>query len=135
MPLISQSSLPSSPYERIFTAPSTTISVRRSFSQTYGEDQLPASSRLVRQISAPVFASNAAMNDWVRLSFTMYSRFLWRTGEAADPYSAPLRFVPKSGSSLVNRPVHAERRNEADAAEALRTSSPSVTGVSDAKLF
>ena len=47
-----------------------TISVLSAFSHTNGDAQLCASSRLVRQISRPVRASNAAMNDWVVLSLT-----------------------------------------------------------------
>src|SRR5688572_17086646 len=74
IPPISQSSLPSRSYERTLPLADTTNSVRWSFSQTNGVDQVAAflfSSRLTLQISFPVRLSNAAMNESVRLSWTM----------------------------------------------------------------
>ena len=55
--------------------PAATVSVRTSFSRMNGVDQLcPRASRSTRQTSLPVLLSNAAMNDRVVLSLTMYNR-------------------------------------------------------------
>src|ERR1700730_5039571 len=70
MPLSCHSSFPSRSYERTLTVPAVTISVRNAFSHTSGVDQLPRSSRLTLQASAPVRLSNATRNDCVVLSLT-----------------------------------------------------------------
>src|SRR5262245_9511254 len=56
-PDISHSALPFKSYDRNFRDPVVTISVRRSFSQTNGLDQLLPSSRSMRHSSRPILAS------------------------------------------------------------------------------
>ena len=68
MPRNSQRSLPSRSYERTLRVPVVTISVRTSFSQTSGVDQLPVSSRSTFQSSLPERLSNAMIFDFVVLS-------------------------------------------------------------------
>src|SRR5262245_60224721 len=85
MPASSHSSVPSSEYERIFFVPFVMISVRCAFSQTNGDAQLLASSRLMRQSSLPFAVLYAAMNDSSSLSLTMTMRSLASTGEAELP--------------------------------------------------
>src|SRR2546425_1561369 len=73
------------------------------------------------------------MNDCVSLSFTTYSRSLRRAGDAPDPH-APRIFA--GGISLLQRisPV-IPRANTPIGAKYTYNRSPSVTGVSEAKLF
>src|SRR5438874_2590261 len=91
MPASSQSSVPSSEYDRIFLVPLVMISVRSGFSHTNGEAQLLASSRLIRHNSSPVAVLNAAMNDSSSLSLTMRMRSFASTGDAAAPQ--PVRIL------------------------------------------
>src|SRR5438128_8380580 len=66
IPESSHSSLPSRSYDRTLPLADTTSSVRRSFSQMYGVDQVAPfvfSSRFIVHTGSPVFASNAAMKE------------------------------------------------------------------------
>src|ERR1700740_2566019 len=98
MPPSSQSSFPSRSYERPLLTPQVMISVRFSFSQTNGVDQLLFSSRSTVQISLPVFLSSAVRNECFSLSLRNKHRAPGSEGAAAVPQPS---FVGKASHFFV----------------------------------